>query len=451
MRKKDYITPNDFRTSADNDIQAISQAIACAVETGCRTLRIPKYNERTDSFVWVLDDAIRLPSNFTLLLDNCHLRLGDDTFCNIICNENCHRNCGEQENIHIRGLGRVILDGGKYNGYSEHSSYLPKPLYHNCSIMLHNVNGFSVENLHICNHRYWGLTFMFCSEGTIRNIDFKADLSTADDNGGNIPGQLPLDYEHVYLQNSDGIDLRLGCKNILIENISGFTVDDTVALTALVLRSDQQKDYLVKDKPMTIHDVVIKNIRSYTFCWTGQVRLLAKDGCQIYNITVDTVINTLNEDSVYRGGCSVMIGDTGYVRVRDTEMGDIYNVSVSNIHSRAVRAVRLTGPMSFIDIEKIYAYSGVNTVVDVDCGAEFKHVNIHGIYCGEDCGMDTVINFSSQVTGSIKVSDIYCSKADYLIRNLSGTDIDLKNYDIDHLGIAEKTMEPKYYKFWYLD
>lgn len=444
-----YITPNDGNITEKTDSARIMQAVQIACETGVRAVKIPKYNARTGGCVWELEDSIRLPDEFTLLLEDCYIRMADGTFCNAICNAHCydaHTPETVQHGIAIRGIGRPILDGGSYNGYSEHSRELPKPLHHNCTIVLSNVEDFTVENIRIQNHRYWGMCFLYCSHGTIRNIDFKADLSCADGKGGHTFDHLPPDYEHVYLQNSDGIDLRMGCHDILIENIRGFTVDDTVALTAL--RSPTELQHKTPGCSDDIHDIVIRNIQSYTFCWTGQVRLLAKSGCRIYAVSVDTVVNTIDESLPYRGGCSVMLGDCGYIRERDIRMGELFNIRITNVHSRAIRAIRLTGPMSYVSIDKVYAYAGVKALIHADAETELKHVRIAELYGGETADLDAVVNFSGPVTGAVQITDVYCEKAQYLLRHSGTAEVQLRHI---HAAAEAITDEPRQYRFWWAD
>ena len=447
------VNANSIKACGFTDSQILNAAVNAACREGSRTLTVSAFNESRGEYIWILDEPILLPDDFTLILDNCRLRLDDDAFCNIICNENCHtvlhNNANRQRNIHIRGIGHPVLDGGNYNNYSEHSKDLPKSILNNCSVFLCNVEDFSIEGLYIINHRYWGMCFIHCGNGAVKNIDFKADISCRLDNGGHTTEYLPKDYEHVYLQNSDGIDLRIGCHNILIENISGFTVDDTVAMTALCHKNDVQ--YKNVDETDDIHDIIVRNIYSYTFCWTGQVRVLAKDGCKVYGISIDNVVNTIDERLPYRGGCSVMIGDDGYVHTCDVKLGDIFNINVSNVHSKAIRAIRLTGPMSFISIQNIFVYNGAETVINADSNTELSNVQIEKIFCGEDSDLDSVINFSGNVSGKVRISDVYCDKTDYLIRNRGTAETIFVNAENVKCRISEKTDETKHYKFWWAD
>ena len=57
----------------------IDAEIAKAIEDGCRTAKI--------TGCWEIDRAVRLPSNITLILENCHLRMADGVFSNMFLNE----------------------------------------------------------------------------------------------------------------------------------------------------------------------------------------------------------------------------------------------------------------------------------------------------------------------------------------------------------------------------
>ena len=36
---------------------------------------------------WEMEQVVKIPSDFTLILDNCHLRQKDGVICNMFCNE----------------------------------------------------------------------------------------------------------------------------------------------------------------------------------------------------------------------------------------------------------------------------------------------------------------------------------------------------------------------------
>ena len=63
-----------------NGTEYVTSKIRCALDDGSRTAVI--------SGCWEIDREIRLPSNFTLILENCNLRMSDGSFCNMFVNEN---------------------------------------------------------------------------------------------------------------------------------------------------------------------------------------------------------------------------------------------------------------------------------------------------------------------------------------------------------------------------
>ena len=63
-----------------SDSAAIQTAISQAVAIGVNRVLIPKKKTRQGFTHWEIDKTILLPSNITILLDNCHLRLKDGVF-----------------------------------------------------------------------------------------------------------------------------------------------------------------------------------------------------------------------------------------------------------------------------------------------------------------------------------------------------------------------------------
>ena len=215
-----------------NGSQYIAAQIEAAVADKTRTVTI--------SGDWNIDEAIRLPSNFTLILDNCHLRMADGCYCNMFVNANHDTDLGRtvagtDRNITILGRGRAILDGGTYNGLSEKTQRqngLP-PIWKNNLLLFTNVDGFKVSGLSCRNQRWWALNFVYCANGYVGNIDFCASDTAIDPDGNVYHGLRRDNYADVLVKNADGVDLRQGCHDIVIENLTGFTEDDSVALTAL--------------------------------------------------------------------------------------------------------------------------------------------------------------------------------------------------------------------------
>lgn len=104
---------------------------------------------------------MRIPSDFTLILADCHLRMADGVYSNMFVNQNHDTELGgtlegTDHNIAILGKGRAILDGGNYNGLSEktHSKEGRPHVTKNCLVLFSNVDGVTVRNIACHNQRY---------------------------------------------------------------------------------------------------------------------------------------------------------------------------------------------------------------------------------------------------------------------------------------------------------
>ena len=259
----------------------ISEKIEEAVKCGSRTAVIHGN--------WEIQEAIRLPSNFTLILEDAHLKMADGVYDNMFVNEHHGTEIGTSlqgtdRNINILGRGNAILDGGTYNGLSErnHSRDGLPPIWKNNLLLFTNVDGFRVSGLSCRNQRWWALNFIYCRHGYLGNMDFCACDIGIDRNGEAYHGLKHDCYEEVLVKNADGIDLRQGCQDILIENITGFTEDDVIALTALNGRLE--RNFIVPELPSDLCNVEIRNIRAAAYC--SIVRLLNQGDIKLHDITV---------------------------------------------------------------------------------------------------------------------------------------------------------------------
>ena len=189
--------------------------------------------------VWLLDSAILVQSGTVLELVNCHLKFSDRCRDNFIRGANCGLGITEVEpleNVQIRGTGHVVLEGADHRGPPDpEKRWGPKPTgptrasrtsarrgTGECGILLAHVDGFRIENLPIKESHGLGDLAGACVHGTIRDARFTST------------GSREIAGEREAILNQDGIDLRQGCHDILIENISGHTGDDLIALTNLV-------------------------------------------------------------------------------------------------------------------------------------------------------------------------------------------------------------------------
>ena len=354
----EYVTPN--AQPGKSDAERIQNAIDDAVSTGTRRVRIPRVNERTGKECWVIDEAIRLPSDIEILIDDAHLVLADGCFCNMFVAQGGDTAEKALRNITLRGRGHAVLDGGHYNGLSERNSGkdgMPH-IVKNTTLLFANVENLVVEDLTLTRQRWWAITNIAVRHARYSRVRFGAALSRIDEAGVHHPNEWPTRYREMYVKNADGIDLRVGCADVLIEDISGFTGDDTVALTALG-GFERKLGLFPAGLSPDIHDVTIRRVDSETFSCAG-VRLLNHNGNKLYNVTVEDV-TLRHTDGILRSHAAVSIGDPHYAD-RPNAAGDTHHITVRNVRSAALTGVSLCGFLEDSVIEGVEAIDGQRAV-----------------------------------------------------------------------------------------
>jgi polygalacturonase len=447
------VTPNMFK-DAPSDSAAIQSAVDLAASRGEPVL-IPALNERTGASLWVISETIGLPSGMTLYLDNCRLRMADGVFCNCLSNAKAWipargDPANEEHDIHIVGIGNAVLDGGEFNGWGErtrpggafqedvraHVASLPKSLVHNCPIYFHNVRRFSIRGVKIYHQRYWGMCFSVCSEGEIRDIAFEADFSWVSADGKTRdPKRRPVSYANLWVKNGDGIDLRAGCHDILIENISGFTEDDTVALTNVPMGRTAKAD-AVEGMDPDIHHVTIRNVRAWCWCSMNLVRILGTDGGKVHDVTIDGVYEMRPPDKDWRSGSAIQINDSRdeYRYNKHPETSDTRNISIANVSSCSGAAIRVFEGVENLRIENVTATDGAETALLVKDHTTFRNCSIRGIKCTPTARIGSVIDLH-EAHGDLLVSGVEACGARHVLR-LSDSDIDvtLENDKVEKLA-----------------
>ena len=153
----------------------------------------------------------------------------------------------------------------------------------------------------------WAISLERCAHGTLRDIDFASS------------GFKMVDGTRQTILNQDGIDLRMGCHDILIDNITGHTGDDLIALTAIpradsvaggtastMVSAGQDRGQGLDD----IRHVIVRNVKGYSQGGHHIVRLLNTSGVRMHDILLDGLIDTSPED--VRCKAAVKIGDHAY-------------------------------------------------------------------------------------------------------------------------------------------
>lgn len=338
---KNYLTPNDEDIMDITDSKSIQNAVDNAQQQGIDNVVIPRFNRRTNKNGWSIDKTILLPSDMTIILDNCHLRLADGVFENIFRNSNTFTNLnktskGKQCNLRIKGIGNALLDGGESNGLIEPNSCQNgyPHIYYNHLIELHNVENAVIEDIRFTNPRHWTINLMFCRYVRLSGLHFETDES---------------------LRNRDGINLRLGCSHITIENITGRTGDDVIAITLLPL----WEKYVIEDMCPDTHDVTIRNIHATTH--QAVVALRNHDGAKLYNISVENVFDTGNGEDYGNPYSCIRVGENDYFTKNPSVIGETYGITVSNVFAKNNHAIAIGATL------KNCVFSGIH------CGGTVKN------------------------------------------------------------------------------
>ena len=431
---QEFISCNQVELFANCDSDTIQNAIAAAIKDGCRKVLIPRYNLRTDKTEWRISKAIEIPSEMTLVLDNCYMVQETGVYDNMFRNSRAYIEDRSREtedhDISILGVGNVCLSGGVHNGLLERNvgqrGFCDNILVNQMLLWI-NVRNLRVENLHIEHQRHWAINHIFCENVTIKNIDFAA-----------IP----------HVPNMDGIDLRVGCRDFDIENITGKTGDDTIALTAML--GDEERAGYVADKSTDICNVRIKNVLSDPFRMLN-VRVLTQDGVQVHDIDVDTVMDTSDYNMKVFCKAALGLGTQGalYVNVCRAKPGDLRKIMARNIYTRGSTAIRIDDACcdsSFTNVKTFNTcFTGVGTV---GFGCVLKNIVVDGLYYGSkqsDCQRGWVDGYVPSAivrmpvtTGELLVKNVYSNGTEYLCLAEDGLDVRFENCEMPAFGSVTK-------------
>ena len=404
------VNVNDFIRESDSE--AIEAAIAGRGGDGIVVISPRESAVEPDRGYWLIDRAVLLPENTTVILRNCRIKLSDRCRDNFFRTANCGLGIADPaplKNVHIRGEGLCVLEGADHPRASGDSSktlhalcpFTPEDLcryadwipeerrspdkldfwdqhdhsygtdaldpneshygdWRGIGVLFANCSEFSISGLKIVDSHGWGISLEACSFGSVRNIEFDMRMSKM------IDGMLSN------MENQDGIDIRNGCHHITISDISGETGDDMIALTAIVpdkevyrpggsLRSTHVMHNDWSRRARDIHDIVIRNVIGHSYlCFL--LRLLPAN-TKIYDVVIDGLID-IQRPIEHRHGGTLLLGDGGGYGTNRPE--SMKNITISNVICSSNRAVCLEGYMKD---------SCITNIVNTNPGCEAIHVS----------------------------------------------------------------------------
>lgn len=283
-----------------------------------------------DSQNWVIDRAILLPSHTELVIDGCTLKLANGVFDNTIRVAGIRPDASAPNgfckvhptiDIRITGRNRAVIEGADkpYAAKNPKTGSIAEWVgdfygWRTIGILLSHTKGYELSGFTMRKTQCWAISQGQCSNGYLHDIVFDTRV-----------------------KNGDGIDLRNGCSFILIENISGSTSDDTIAMTALngdyftpesnYVYPMQPEGLDFEDNAANIHDIAVKNI-STGGRHHGVICLATSP--RVYNISIENIV----EEAPSRREAVVKIY-TGYGS--GYRQGNLHNIHVSKVVSRGAR------------------------------------------------------------------------------------------------------------------
>ncbi|MBR4863971.1 MAG: hypothetical protein IKU07_05285 [Oscillospiraceae bacterium] len=355
-----YVTPNE--TPGQTDGESIQNAVDLAAKTTGLVV-IPRWNVARQQALWEVEKAVKVPSNVTVVFLCAYLRQADFCYENMFINSRAYEAEGrclahEEHNIAFIGIGDAVLDGGKPNGLLEKTCnlYGLPDKRKNATVLFNNVRNLVLENFQIRQSRWYCTYFIHCDTCRISNLDF--------DN-----------WEDCC--NRDGVDIRQGCHNFLVENITGTTGDDTVALNNL--GNDGNDGRYVEGKDPDTLNMVIRNIKSDAGSWFT-VRLLCQDRHLEQNFLLDTIMDVSLPENQKGVNATVVIGSHEYHYKVPAEVGDLAHLTIRDVYGRGRRVLGFGGCSDDVGASNIHGYGENHAAVSVFRQAKTRNVRIHGVF-----------------------------------------------------------------------
>ena len=335
---------NDFAGNTDDE--KIDACFAAAKTVEKRTIVFDKKD-------YHISKAIEIPSNTEVIVDNCMIKHLDEVFDHIFRGDNLTIDPNDPygqplevrniENIKIIGKGTAVLEGPDVHKKGRHYMFAGNEGKYSFQKEIQDMIG-----------DYWGykshhIDLACCDGFEIAGLTFKKTRGWAVNLDLSCNGYVHDLYFDVDTKNGDGVDIRSGCHDCVIERIKGLTTDDSVAINATspprvseypykqYLYPNDCADHLKLTKETRdIYNITIRDIET---CGRHHgVIVLASQGCEVYNIEIDGFTETYRTPEEMEGRLwglwresTIKIYEgygTGY------NPGDIHDITVKNVKAK---------------------------------------------------------------------------------------------------------------------
>ncbi|KAA5532643.1 hypothetical protein F0919_17840 [Taibaiella lutea] len=371
------ISPNQF---SGTDIQKIRQAVALAsISSNSQRRVVIGYNDSLNRPLWLIDSAILVPANVTIIVRDTKIKNSD------ISRDNWFRSANvglgkfnpvtPQANVKILGEGMAVLEGAdnprSTGDYAKTISLSPTGNqtygsdagvsgqtqtgdWRNIGILMGNVNNVEIAGLTIVEPHCWGMSFEYCTGIKVHDITIKTS------------GTISVGGVSKRTRNKDGIDLRAGCQNYEVYNINATTDDDIVAQTGIIDGAFTGGAYgytLVMGgvaRGSGLDDIAYGNVHDIKGTSAeNMVRFLNGTGVNSHDHQVRNILDNSPKGAAKRAAAAVVVGSTS---VSNT-LGSTYNFIIDNVISRAGDTTTTGGT---IDIIGTLSEAIINNVIRTD-------------------------------------------------------------------------------------
>lgn len=302
-----YHSPNLYTKGSQSE--RIQKAIDEAKKTTGKVV-IPRYDAVAKTDVWLIDQAILLPGDFELELNNCKIKLSDKCRDNFIRSANAGlgiTNIAPLKNIKITGKGNVLLEGANNpratgdhnkvlskspNGFGQsYGSDADKPNenqkggWRNHAIILAHVDVFEISGIVLKDYHAHGLVLERCSNGMVKDITFKVRQA------------INVEGTDRQVLNQDGLGVRFGCKNITISNCKGNSGDDfiNIGLTDTGVEAGKENVNVVsgsiyRGEIDNISNIYLQNWQDFYSLSHRAIRIMPIGKLRIRNVFIENMI-----------------------------------------------------------------------------------------------------------------------------------------------------------------
>ena len=359
-----YLSPNNYKTGTQSE--RIQKAINDAKITTGKVV-IPRYDAVTKTNVWLIDQAILLPADFELELNNCKIKLSDKCRDNFIRSANSGlgiNNIAPLKNIKVIGIGNVLLEGANNpRSTGDHNKTLSlnpdgfgqsfgtdagkpnenqKGGWRNHAIIFAHVDVFQISGITLKDYHGHGLVMERSTNGVVKDITFDVRQAV------NVAGV------EKQILNQDGMGVRFGCKNIIIANIKGKSGDDfiNIGLTDTGVEAGKENVNVVSGSIYAgendnIANIYLQNWQDFYSLSHRAIRIMPVGRLRISNVFIENmIISPLSKKGLEAEYAQNING----LFVRNLVSN--FQVKVKGIANASFRDIFYTGQGAPIDIEQ---------------------------------------------------------------------------------------------------